>query len=157
QSATTVGFNVTPQPATHLVVTTQPPLGVVAGDGFTFVVAAENDRGQVDTGFNRDVTVALASNPGGATLGGPLAAAASAGVATFPGLTLDKAGGGYKLRVSCSGLASATTASIAVAPRAATHLVVTTQPPAPVSAGIGFALTVSAEDDFGNVAPTFAG
>src|SRR5262249_38105191 len=39
----------------------------------------------------------------------------------------------------------------------ATHLVVTTQPPARISAGSGFGLSVAAEDDLGNIDPTFSG
>ena len=44
------------------------------------------------TSFNGTVTLALASNPGGSTLGGTLTVTASGGVATFSGLTLDKSG-----------------------------------------------------------------
>ena len=46
------------------------------------------------------MTLALATNPNGATLGGTLAVNASAGVATFAGLTLDKAGAGTTLRAT---------------------------------------------------------
>ena len=78
--------------ATQLVVTTQPPASVTAGSGFGLVVTAEDAFGNVDPTFTGSVTLALANNPGGATLGGTLAVNASAGVATFSGLTLNKAG-----------------------------------------------------------------
>ena len=52
------------------------------------------------------MTLALASNPDGATLGGTLAVNASAGVATFAGLTLDKAGAGATLQATGGGLSS---------------------------------------------------
>ena len=68
-----------------LVVTAQPPASVTAGTGFGLTVTAEDNSGNVDTSFNGTVTVAMASNPGGATLGGTLTATAQNGVATFSG------------------------------------------------------------------------
>ena len=75
-----------------------------AGSGFGLTVEAEDSSGNLVTSFNGTVTVALASNPGGATLGGTLTVTASAGVATFSGLTLTKAASGYTLAVTSSGL-----------------------------------------------------
>jgi uncharacterized protein DUF4038/collagenase-like protein with putative collagen-binding domain len=100
--------------ATHLVVTAQPPGSITVSSGFGLVVAAEDGSGKVDPTFNGSVTVALASNPGGATLGGTLTVTAVNGVAAFSGLTLDKAGNGYTLLVSASGLTSASTNSLNV-------------------------------------------
>src|SRR5207244_5714327 len=54
------------------------------------------------------VTVALAANPGGATLSGTTSIAAVAGVATYSTLRLDKVGTGYTLTATASGLTSAT-------------------------------------------------
>ena len=71
---------------------------------------------------------------------------ASAGVATFSGLTLNKAGAGATLRASGAGLSSATTGAITVTAATATQLVVTTSPPGSVTAGSGFGLVVTAED-----------
>ena len=56
----------------------------------------------------------LANNPTGATLGGTLTVTASQGVATFANLTINKIGSGYTLRVSSSGLTSATSNPISV-------------------------------------------
>ena len=81
----------------QLVVTQQPPASVTAGSAFGLTVEAENSSGNLITSFNGTVTVALASNPGGATLGGTLTATASDGVATFSGLTLTTAAAGYTL------------------------------------------------------------
>ena len=81
------------------------------------------------------MTVALANNPGGATLGGTLTATASNGVATFSGLTLNKAASGYTLDVSGSGLGEGVTSAITVTPAAATQVVITQQPPASVTVG----------------------
>ena len=52
--------------------TTQPPASVTAGSGFGLVVTAEDGFGNVDPTFTGSVTLALANNPGGATLGGTL-------------------------------------------------------------------------------------
>jgi streptogramin lyase len=81
----------------NLVVTQQPPASVTAGSGFGLTVQAEDSSGNLITSFNGKVTVALGSNPGGSTLGGTLTVTASAGVATFSGLTLNKAASGYAL------------------------------------------------------------
>ena len=102
------------------------------------------------------MTLALANNPNGATLGGTSTVNASAGVATFAGLTLDKAGAGATLRASGTGLSAATTGAITVTAAAASQLVLTTAPPGSVTAGSGFGLVVTAEDPFGNVASNFA-
>ena len=155
-SATTGAITVTAATASQLVVTTVPPGSVTAGSGFGFVVAAEDPFGNVTPSFTSGLTLALATNPNGANLGGTLAVNASAGVATFSGLTLNKTGTGASLLVSNPGLTGVTTSVITVTPGAATQLLVTTSPPASVTAGSGFGLVVTAEDLFGNVATSFA-
>ena len=78
----------------------QPPASVAAGSSFGLTVDVDDASGNLFTSFNGTVTVALANNPGGATLGGTLSVTASQGVATFSGLTLTKAASGYTLTVS---------------------------------------------------------
>ncbi len=135
----------------QLVVTAQPPASVTAGSGFGLTVTAENSSGNLITTFNGTVTVALASNPGGATLGGTLSVTASDGVATFSGLSLNKAASGYTLQVSASGLGGATTSAITVTPAAPSQVAITEEPPASVTAGSGFVLQATIEDAYGNV------
>ena len=137
-----------------LVVTAQPPASVTAGSGFGLTVTAENSSGSPITSFNGTVTVALANNPGGATLGGTLSVTASDGVATFSGLSLNKAASGYTLEVSASGIASAITTAITVTPAAPSQVAITVEPPASVTAGSGFGLQASIEDPYGNVVTT---
>jgi hypothetical protein len=60
------------------------------------------------------VSVAFANNPTGATLGGTRTVTTSQGVASFTNLTINKIGTGYTLRVSSSGLTSATSNPINV-------------------------------------------
>ncbi len=102
------------------------------------------------------MTVTLLNNPGGATLGGTLTVTAQDGEANFSNLTLDQPGNGYTLQVSSSGLTGATTSAIDVVPVVPTQLVVTTEPPRPVTAGSGFSLVVAAEDSSGYIATTFS-
>jgi hypothetical protein len=117
-------------------------------------VTAENSSGSPITSFDGTVTVALATNPGGATLGGTLSVTASSGVATFSGLTLNKAASGYTLDASASGLGSGVTSSIIVTPAASSQLVITEEPPATVKPNGAFGLEASIEDAYGNVVTT---
>ena len=86
-------------PATQLVVTSQPS-SVAAGVGFGFTLAAEDAQGNVATSYTGNVTVALAANPGGSSLGGTLIVSIANGVASFSGLTLNNTGSGYTLQVN---------------------------------------------------------
>ena len=99
----------TPAAASHLVVTSQPPASVQAGIGFGLIIVVEDAFGNVVTNFSGSVTLALGSNPGQSTLGGTLKVTVKNGVATFSGLTLNKAGTGYTLRATSGSLTSATT------------------------------------------------
>jgi autotransporter-associated beta strand protein len=144
-------FTVNPATATQLGI---PSRGnVVAGSTFSITVDATDPYGNVDTTFSGNVTLALANNPGGATLVGTLTQAAVSGEATFSGLTLDMLGSGYTLTATGSGLTSATSALFDVTDR----LVVTTQPPNSVTAGAPFGLVVAAEDGLGNVDTSYSG
>jgi hypothetical protein len=155
--ATTTGFDVTPAAASRLVVATQPPSRVTAGAGFGLTIKVEDRFGNVVTSFTGTVSLALAKNPGGSTLGGTVTVTVINGVATFSGLTLRKAGSGYTLTASSGGLTAATTSGVTVTPAAASKLVITTQPPSRVTPGLGFGLAVAVEDPFGNVVTSFTG
>ena len=141
----------------QLVVTQQPPSSLAAGTPFGLTVDAEDSSGNIETSFNGTVTVALANNPGGATLGGTLTATASNGVATFSGLTLTTAASGYTLVVYSTGLSEAVTSAIAVTPLTASQVGITQQPPSSVTAGSGFGLQAAIEDQYGNVVTTASG
>lgn len=110
---TSATFDVSAGPAVTLIITEQPPAGVVVGTPFFVEVAAE------DAGGNRiqiagAVTIALAANPGGATLGGTLSHTMDEHLVQFSDLTLDVVGTGYTLVASTAGLTSATTDAFAV-------------------------------------------
>jgi hypothetical protein len=94
----------------RLVVLSQPPDLVSVGAPFDLTVALENSRGSVVTSYRGKLSLALSTNPGGATLGGELTATSSGGVAVFSGLTLDQPANGCRLQVSGAGLHVATAA-----------------------------------------------
>ncbi len=105
----TANTTVVSKQATQLVVTVQPPGMVAPGAPFGLTVAAEDDAGGVDTSYGGNVTLTLASNPGGATLGGTTTVKASGGVATFSGLTLNQTGIGYQIQAGSGSLTPGTT------------------------------------------------
>ncbi len=135
----------------QLVVTQQPPASLAAGTPFGLTVQVDDSSGNIETSYNGPVTVALASNPGGATLGGMLTTTASNGVATFSGLTLTTAASGYTLDVTGPTLGDALTTAMTVSPSTASQVVITQEPPSSVTAGTGFGLQASVEDAYGNV------
>ena len=107
-SATSATFNV--NTATKVVFTTQPgggPGGSVWAQ--QPVVTVQDSSGNVVTGSFASVTLTISINPGGGTLTcttNPLAA--SYGVATFSGCSINLAGTGYKLKAAATGLTNAT-------------------------------------------------
>ena len=137
-----------------VLVTEQPPATVTAGNVFGLTVEAEDSSGNLLSSFNGTMTVALANNPSGATLGGTLTATASNGIATFPNLSLTTAASGYTLDVSASGLGENITSAITVTPAAAAQVVITTEPPAIVKLSSPFGLQASIEDQYGNIVTT---
>ena len=142
-------------PVPHLAIFDNPG-PVTLGSPFQASVDVENAQGVTETNFTGDVTLSLARNPTGATLGGNLTMPAVDGQATFYGLTLNLAGSGYTILATSSGYVAATTAPITVVDPP-TQLVVTVQPPASVAANAGFGLTVEAVDAEGNLASSFDG
>ncbi len=98
--------------------------------GFGLQASIEDQYGNVVTTATNTVNVAFANNPTGATLGGTLTVTASQGVATFSGLTINKTGSGYAIRVSSSGLSSAVSSAISVTKKAGAVIVSTMTWPA---------------------------
>lgn len=159
-AATSVTFAVVPGPASQLAFVVQPG-GATAGAPIpAFQVAARDAAGNTVSGFTGVVTVALTvgSGAGGATLSGTTAVVATAGVATFSDLTIDRRGTGYTLAASAPGLAGATCLPFAVGAGAATQLVFTVAP-STVTAGATITpqIEVAARDAFGNLADDFTG
>src|SRR5439155_405481 len=115
-------------------------------------------QGNTATAFAATVTLAIGANPGGGTLSGTTAVAAAGGVATFPGVSINKAGVGYTLAASATGVTGATSAAFTATPGAATQLGFTIEP-SKTSAGAAItpAVRVTALDGQGNTATGFTG
>ena len=143
--------------ATHLTLVQTPPSVLSAGGLFGLTVNALNSSNNPDQLYNGQVTVTITQGPAGATIVGQTSTAviAPTGLATFTNLALDVAGS-YTIQVASNGLAPVSFTTV-VNNLPATQLVVTTQPAASVTAGASFGLVVSAEDQFGNVDPNYAG
>jgi hypothetical protein len=151
--ATSTSFNVTPGVATQLAFTVQPTNTAAAASITPNVqVSIEDAQGNVVTSATSAVTVAIGTNPGGGTLAGTLAQNAVAGVATFPGLSINKAGTGYTLKAASGVLTGATSGLFNVTAGTATQLAFTVQPSNVVAgASITPSVQVSIEDAQGNV------
>jgi hypothetical protein len=144
--------------ASQLVVTTQPPSTVTAGTPFEVDVSAEDGHGYLDPHWQGSVTLALSSNPGGASLSGVRTVRAVGGVARFTGLELNKAASGYTLRSTSAGVSAGASSAFAVtAPGVAAQLVVTTPLPSAITAGDPFGFVVAAEDSSGTIDTSFNG
>ena len=154
-AATSSTFNITPGPPTHLAFV-QGPGNTQAGATITpaVTVAVEDANGNIETGDNA-TTVALTfgNNPSGASLTGGSSVAVVAGVATFPGLSINKVGIGYTLTaLSTPSFAAATSAPFTITPGAPAHLAFVQGPTSTVAgSGITPAVTVAVEDANGNV------
>ncbi|MFZ9898585.1 MAG: beta strand repeat-containing protein, partial [Gemmatimonadaceae bacterium] len=89
---------------TSLVFAAQPPATVVTGDTLTSVKVVVLDA-TLDTvrTFAGAVTLTLTGGPAGASLLGTATVNAVAGVARFPGLSVNRAGTGYRLNAQLPG------------------------------------------------------
>ena len=102
---TTGPITVIPAPATHLVVISQPPALVTPGTTFGFVVAAEDDFGNIATATPAQIAVAVPSGSG-AVLGGTTSVTPAGGEATFSGLDAHRVERWVALTVTSTGLTS---------------------------------------------------
>src|SRR5216684_5057715 len=108
---TSVAFDITPGPPppppspTHLGFSQQPQT-TEAGAAITppVQVAALDASEHVVQGFTGTIGVALEPASNGGTLSGGTPINAVNGIATFPNLSVDKAGNGYTLQATASGL-----------------------------------------------------
>jgi hypothetical protein len=156
---TSNAFSVIAGPATHLVFTIQP---ITTGAGASITpavqVSALDALGNTDGTFTSAITVAIGNNPNGGTLAGTAIVGAVAGVATFPGLSIDKIGSGYTLTASSSGVTGATSTAFDITAGGVTQLVFTVQPTTTTAgAQITPAVQVTARDGLGNTATGFTG
>ena len=156
-SATSSAFNISVGAATKLVITSQPTDAAAATAISPAVqVVAQDAGGNIVTGFTSAITVAVATNPSAGTLSGSTAVSASSGVSTFTNLNIDKAGVGYTLSVSATGLTGATSTSFSILVGAVAKLAFITQPTSASSTvAISPSVQVAAQDAGGNTVTSF--
>jgi hypothetical protein len=138
--------------ASKLVFTVTPSGGASGAVWATQpVVQVQDETGAVVTTSTATITLAIGTNPAAGTLSGCAGLTAAAGVVTVTGCKIDKAGVGYTLVASSSGLASGTSGPFNITPGAAFQLAFTTQPARGTPAG-AFASqpVVEIEDAAGN-------
>src|SRR6185437_4050288 len=158
-TATSSAFTITAGAASQLVFGTQPGTTVANRVIAPAVkVRALDALGNLVPSFTGSVTIALGSNPGGATLSGTTPVSAASGVATFFDLSLNKTGTGYTLTASATGFATVTSTAFDIIPGTASQLAFTQQPSTTVAgAAITPAVQVTALDPAGNLVPGFSG
>ena len=150
QIATSTTITLTPGAPTKLAFVQQPS-NTAAGSAITpaVKVAVEDANGNVETTDNATtVKLAIGTNPGGGKLTGGAAVTVASGIATFSGLSINKAGTGYTLTASSTpSYTTAASAAFNIALGAATKLVLI-QSPSTTTAGatITPAVTVAVKD-----------
>ncbi|HET8634205.1 MAG TPA: Ig-like domain-containing protein [Gemmatimonadales bacterium] len=100
-------ISITAGAATRLRFSVQPS-NVATGAVITPAVQVriEDAQGTLVSSASNNVTIAIGTNAGGATLSGTRTVAASGGIATFSTLSLDRPGTGYTLSATAGGLSS---------------------------------------------------
>jgi hypothetical protein len=121
-------------------------------------VAAQDALGNTVKTFTGTVTMTISTNPSAGTLAGTTAVALNAGVASFSTLSINKAGVGYRLRATVTGLTNATSAAFDITPAAATLLFFEMQPTTTTAGDIiSPPVQVAAHDSMGNTVTSFTG
>ena len=155
-NVTSRAISINAGPAARLAFQTQPS-NATAGTAISTAVTVlvQDALGNTLTSTATSITLAIGANPGGATLGGTITAAAFSGVATFSTLTLNRPATGYTLTASATGLTPASSASFNITIGAPAKLVFISQPSnTAVGATITPALAIAAEDTAGILVTT---
>lgn len=155
-AATSGAFNVTVGDAASLAFGALPTAADAGAAAISPTVTVQDAAGNSVTSFTGTVTIALGANPGGATLSGTLSRSAVAGVATFGDLSLNRAGTGYTLVASVSGIASATSTPFTISPgRPASLTVVGGSGQSKIVGSVLAPITLLLRDASGNKTPGY--
>ncbi len=154
-SATSTAFVIASGPARKMVFTRQP-VNAAAGALPAVQVTLQDAQGNACPAATNAVTVALGVNPTGALLAGTKTVNAVRGVVTFGGLGLSKAGTGYALRVTATGLTTVTSTPFTITAGPPARLAFTTQPAGARAGAVMASVRVGVQDRFGNPVPTAA-
>lgn len=141
-------------PENRLAFTTQPT-NATAGAALSPAIQVEvRDAGNnLVTNSRSPVTLSFATNAGGGTLSGTVTVNAVRGIASFSGISINKAATGYTLQASSGTLTAATSSAFNIAPGPGTALDFSVQPSNALgNDNIAPAVEVTVVDQFGNVA-----
>jgi hypothetical protein len=154
-TVTSPTITVAPATANKLYIAQQPGNASATAAIPAVIVQVQDSFGNIVTSSAANVGVTILAGPNNSTLSGTRSVPASGGVATFSTLSIDKAGSGYTLLFSSSGLASATSSPFNITVGSPSSIAFTTQP-ASTSAGATFtpAVQVSVLDAGGNTVTT---
>ena len=156
--ATSNAFTITVGPATAMAFLVQPT-GTTGGATIAPAVQVEirDAGGNRVTSASTSISVAIANNPGSGVLSGTSPVSAVNGVANFANLSIDKAGVGYTLAATATGLSGATSTGFTIAVGSAAKLSFLVQPSNTISgATITPAVQVEVQDAGGNRVTTGA-
>ena len=141
--------------AIHLVIHVQPSPAATAGVAFAAqpVVYVEDQNGHLETGDNTTQVTVTSIPTGSGPLHGTTTIKVSGGIATFSGLSDNKAETITLKFTSASAIPFVTSNSIAVSPAATSQLVIHTQPSPTAKAGVPFPTqpVIYVEDRYGNL------
>lgn len=142
--------DVTPGGSAALIFTTEPQKLTVAGDLLSPAPTVRVvDAYGNPTGSSARVTIGITTNPAAGTLSGTTTVTASAGVATFAGLSIDKAGRIYILSANAVGLTSTSSTGFTVVPAPLDRLVISSDTNT-IAAGGSATYRAQGIDAFGN-------
>lgn len=154
QAVQSSAFNVTVGPPAKLAFLVQPwdtiPSAAIAPP----VQVAVLDRGGNPTTAAVPITVALDTNPTGATLTGTVTQSSVSGVATFSGLAVSKTGDNFTLRASSAGLTDAVSGGFLVSTTPASAVKFQAQPTGASTAAVLAPVTVRVVDASNVLIPT---
>ena len=166
QTAVTLDSNAVtkPVPVTPPVVATKLAFGVqpsnfVSGGTITPAVTVRIlDAGDIlVTGDTRNVTLAIAENPGSGTLSGTTTVAASNGVATFNNLSINMLGTGYSFSATSSPVLTEAISNTFDITAGVLHHFSIGAISTPQNAGSAFSVTITAQDANNNTVTGFSG
>ena len=127
---------------------------VNAGESYVLFGPLSAGTLELSTALNT-TTIAIGTNPGGGALAGTTTVNAVSGVGSFSDLSIDKAGVGYTLVASASGLTGATSTAFNIVAGAASKLAFSVQPSnADAAATMSPAVEVEIQDALGNTVTT---
>jgi len=145
--------------AAKLAFVAQPDGPYAAGATINAIpeVEVQDASGNAVTSSSAQITVAIGANPGSGTLSGTTPVAAVSGLATFDDLSIDKAGAGYTLTATATGLTGAESNPFTIIADSSTSQL-TFVPPYPGDTAALAPLTpnptVQVQDDYGNTVTT---